>query len=375
MCLSRIHTSGFISRLTLLVALSLTAAIVAQEVDATADRESLTNPVYRVKNSSPEPNSVDAQSALSVKPPAKDEEPAATIATRTGTLLSAPSTAASDTEVATKPTITAQPKESTPQPTSTVAITPQAELSPSQILGQAVVDARRVLGYLETNVKDYTCEFIKRERVNGRLLPAEHIHMKVRNRIDQNGQIVQPFSVYMKFKTPKNYMNREVLFVEGANKEKILIKEGGARGRFLPSVWLNQNNRLITSVNRYNITDAGMNKMIERLISAAAENVNCDQECKVRYLQGAKVDGRVCSYLEVIRPNRKPGPLGPNNVYLAQVFVDTELNLPVRYAAYDWPTKPGGRPQIVEEYTYKNVVLNPGLSNNDFSSKNRAYRF
>ena len=213
------------------------------------------------------------------------------------------------------------------------------------------------------------------KRVNGKLLPAEHIKLKVRNHLERNGQVVQPFSVYMKFMTPKTYTNREVLFVEGANNEKLLIKEGGARGRFLPSVWLSQNNRLITSVNRHAITDAGMNNLIERLITAAAENTNCDAECKVRYLQGAKVDGRACSYLEVIRPTRKPGPLSPNNVYLAQVFVDTEMNLPVRYAAYDWPSRPGGRPQIVEEYTYKNVVLNPGLTNNDFSSKNPAYRF
>ncbi|MEM7314888.1 MAG: DUF1571 domain-containing protein, partial [Planctomycetota bacterium] len=82
------------------------------------------------------------------------------------------------------------------------------------------------------------------------------------------------------------------------------------------------------------------------------------------------------SYLEVIRPERKPDePLGPNNIYLAQVFLDEQMKLPIRYAAYDWPTTPGGKPRLVEEYTYRNIELNVGLCDQDFSSKNPKYKF
>ena len=339
---------------------------VAAQTVPSAERESLTNPVYRVNESTATVEPSNSQPNTSVAPapapaPAPvPDAPAATVASR-----STPAMAQKTPATAVKPQV--EPSVVPPAPVDPL---------PSELLGNAVVDARKVLEYLRANVGDYTCDFIKQERVNGKLLPKEHMALKVRNEIVRDGQIVQPFSVYMKFMAPKNYKNREVLFVKGQNKEKILIKEGGTRGRFLPSVWLKQSNSMITSVNRYNITDAGMNKMVERLIEAATENVHCDQECKIRYYrEGAKVGGHNCSYLEVIRPNRNPGPLGPNNVYLAQVYVDTTLNIPIRYAAYDWPTKVGGRPQLVEEYIYQNVVLNPGLTNDDFDPKNKDYRF
>ena len=345
------------------------AGMVAAQTAPVAERESLTNPVFRVNDASAKDKSPSQPAATVAPVPAAADQPAATVASRSNPV-------ATTSVPATKPTV-AQTAPAAVPATPTVVI-PPAPVEPlaSELLGNAVVDARRVLAYLRANVSDYTCDFIKQERVDGKLLPKEFMKLKVRNKVVREGQIVQPFSVYMKFKTPSNYKNREVLFVEGHNNEKLLIKEGGARGRFLPSVWLKKTNMMITSVNRYNITDAGMNKMIERLIEAATENVNCDQECKIRYFQqGAKVGGHNCSYLEVIRPNRNPGPLGPNNVYLAQVYIDNSLNIPIHYAAYDWPTKVGGRPQLVEEYIYQNVVMNPGLTDNDFNPKNKDYRF
>jgi hypothetical protein len=35
-----------------------------------------------------------------------------------------------------------------------------------------------------------------------------------------------------------------------------------------------------------------------------------------------------------------------------------ELNLPVRFDAYDWPKAPGEQPELAEEYTYLDVKLN-----------------
>lgn len=354
-----------ISAATLAVAFAVvplsffSASTVIAQTDTSAERESLTNPVYRVKEKADAAVESSSQQVTTVAPmQTATDEPAATVASRSTPPIAQVAPAA--------------------KPQVETAVVPPAPVDPlpSDLLGQAVVDARRVLAYLRANVGDYTCDFIKQERVDGKLLPKEHMALKVRNEIARDGQIVQPFSVYMKFMAPKNYKKREVLFVKGHNNEKILIKEGGTRGRFLPSVWLKQSNSMITSVNRYSITDAGINKLVERLIEAATENVNCDQECKIRYFrEGAKVGGHNCSYLEVIRPERKPGPLGPNNVYLAQVYVDNTLNIPIRYAAYDWPTKVGGRPQLVEEYIYQNVVLNPGLTADDFDPKNKDYRF
>ena len=57
------------------------------------------------------------------------------------------------------------------------------------------------------------------------------------------------------------------------------------------------------------------------------------------------------------------------------MFVDEELNIPVRYEAYDWPAQPGDEMQLLEEYSYLDVKLNVGLTDADFDDKNPAYSF
>lgn len=49
--------------------------------------------------------------------------------------------------------------------------------------------------------------------------------------------------------------------------------------------------------------------------------------------------------------------------------------MPVRYAAYSWPSRPGGGPELIEEYTYLNLKLNPGLTDQDFDYHNPEYNF
>ncbi len=245
--------------------------------------------------------------------------------------------------------------------------------TPGEILGQAVSDAQMVLTHIDGNVRDYVCHFVKRERIDGELLPVERIRLKVRNERVENGKHI-PFSVYMKFLAPPEVKNREILYVKGENNGKMLAKEGGTKGRFLPSVWITPTCGLAMKANRYPITEVGFKRLTERLIESAMENDSVD-ECQVKYLRGAKVNGSTCTYLEVVRKNPRPGPLGPNNIYLAQVFMDEELKVPVRYAAYDWPSQQGGSPEVVEEYTYQNVKLNVGLTDEDFSKDNSAYRF
>ena len=59
----------------------------------------------------------------------------------------------------------------------------------------------------------------------------------------------------------------------------------------------------------------------------------------------------------------------------ALVFVDDELNIPVRYEAYDWPATQGGQPQLLEEYTYTDIKLNNGFTDADFDENNPNYHF
>ncbi len=327
------------------------------------DRKTLTKPIHRVestaaiaKNSPPTAPELERQSTEAAEIPTPQLSNAQPIATETvhSSDTRRPALADEGTKVASARPLTT--------PTATGP-------TPKETLDEAVRDAMISLDHMKANVRNYSCDFYKRELVNGRLLPHEIIKLKVRNRVTENGKIVTPFSVYMKFTAPKRVKNREVIFIENENNGKILIKEG----RFLPSVWLSPNNTLVKRENRYVITEVGMTNLCERLISSARENLTVDQ-CKIRYLRDTKVEGRACSYLEVYRAERQPGPLSPNNVYLVQVFVDQEWNVPIRYAAFDWPETEGGNPRLVEEYTYRNIVFNQ-LTDKDFDYKNPEYRF
>ena len=75
--------------------------------------------------------------------------------------------------------------------------------------------------------------------------------------------------------------------------------------------------------------------------------------------------------IEVVHDERRT----PFEFHKAQVFIDDELNIPVRYVAYDWPSTPGGKPILMEEYTYVDVVLNVGLTDRDFDITNPEYSY
>jgi len=94
-------------------------------------------------------------------------------------------------------------------------------------------------------------------------------------------------------------------------------------------------------------------------------------ECSVKFYEGAKINNRVCTCIEVVHPVPRRNFL----FHLARIFVDKELNLPIRYESYDWPPKAGAEPQLLEEYTYQNLKLNNGFTDLDFDTQNPKYGF
>ncbi len=59
----------------------------------------------------------------------------------------------------------------------------------------------------------------------------------------------------------------------------------------------------------------------------------------------------------------------------AQIFIDDQLNLPIRYISYDWPKRQGDSLDVIEEYNYLDVKTNVGLTDADFDPKNPQYNF
>jgi hypothetical protein len=144
----------------------------------------------------------------------------------------------------------------------------------------------------------------------------------------------------------------------------------GLRDRLFGTVSLPPNGAIAMQNQRYPITEIGILNLTRRLIEVAEKDLQYG-ECEVQFLKGAKINNRVCTCIEVVHPVPRRNFL----FHLARVFVDDELNLPIRYEAYDWPKEKDSPPELIEEYTYLDLKLNNGFTDRDFDPRNPEYRF
>jgi hypothetical protein len=237
-------------------------------------------------------------------------------------------------------------------------------------LDPALQIAYASLRHVRENIADYSAIMIKRERIDGTLGEYEFMGVKVRNRKHENGKLKTPFSVYMAFLKPATVKGREVIYVENSNNGNVVAHEGGMKGRFLPTVNLDPHGMMAMRGQRYPITEMGVENLVVKLIEKG-ERDRQRAECEVKFLEGVKVGGRPCKVLTVMHPVQREY----FDFHVAEIFIDEELQIPVRYAAYTWPTSPGGEKQLLEEYTYQNIKTNIGLTDADFDRNNKSYNF
>ena len=251
----------------------------------------------------------------------------------------------------------------------------KAERAPNaHPLDPALEIARYGREKIEKTIQDYTCTLVKRERVGGDLLDYEYIATKIRNPKVVNGKVVKPFAVYMCFLRPTKMKGREVIYVKGKNDDKLVAHEGGRFSGWMPTVWLKPTGMIAMRGQRYPIYDVGLRNLIDKLIDLGEQDKAAGRDdYKVTFREGAKINKRPCTLLEIKNP--QPDPTRELNFSLAQVFIDDELQVPVRYAAYGFPAPGGEKAPLIEEYTYLQVELNVGLKDEDFDHKNKKYGF
>ncbi len=228
--------------------------------------------------------------------------------------------------------------------------TPQSE----HPLDPALKIARACLAHMEESIRDYSATMIKQEQVDGKVTEPEQMFVKIRQ---------QPFSVYLYFNSPENLKGQEVAYIEGKNGGNMQARGVGLQA-LLGVVSLKPDGPIAMLGQRYPIYEIGILNLTQRLIEAAEEGKQHD-ECEVTFRKDAKINDRPCTCIEVVHPTKRPY----FNFYKARVFIDDELNIPVRYEAYEWPDKPGGEPKLIEQYTYIDVKLNNGFTDADFELK------
>ncbi|MCA9224154.1 MAG: DUF1571 domain-containing protein [Planctomycetales bacterium] len=241
----------------------------------------------------------------------------------------------------------------------------QAEVHP---LTPALAMAREALDRIESDVQDYTARIIKRERIGDTLGDEQQMEAKIRCRKLENGELVQPLSVYLKFVSPRSVAGREVIWVENQNNGQLVAHEGGLLG--LVTVTLPPDGKLAMLGQRYPIYKIGVQNLIEELIVKGERDRKLGM-CEVRTVEHDEVAGRDCRMLEVKHDDRKP----EYDFHIARIWIDNELNLPIRYAAWAWPETPGGEPLLLEDYTYADLQVNVGLTDADFDRENSDYSF
>ncbi len=244
-------------------------------------------------------------------------------------------------------------------------IAPQATTSPINLdlqpgehpLMPAMRFAQDGLARVDTTIADYSAMLIKEERIDGELHEKEVAFIKVRH---------NPFAVYMYFLKPNK--GRECLYNAGPNGTTglLIARDSGFRKR-LGRFELDPNGRIAMSGQKYPITKLGVRNLVTELITVATNDTQFG-ECDVQTKQSV-INGRPTTLVEVVHPT----PRQNFRFHKAEIFIDNEFKLPVRYASYMWPQQPGGAPPLEEAYTYLNLKVNNGYTDADFDKENTEY--
>jgi hypothetical protein len=122
--------------------------------------------------------------------------------------------------------------------------------------------------------------------------------------------------------------------------------------------------------NRHPISHIGLAYLMDELIRYGSR-APADAELSVQKFDDHDVSGTKCRLIR-IESNSPEAGLGFSRIDIA---VDMDKLIPVHLSTYDWPPAGQHEPQLIESYTYYDVVLNPGLSDLDFDTKNPEYNF
>jgi hypothetical protein len=202
-------------------------------------------------------------------------------------------------------------------------------------------------------VRDYTCLFIKKEQVQGRVQPENVIAMKVR---------CQPFSVYLRWLSPSNAAGQEACYVAGRNGGQMRVRSHGLLG-VVGFVSMDLRDPRAMQYNRHTLAEAGIGNLMDRLSQfwEAARRSNALQF----HLGEFEYNHRRCTRVEAAYVQRTSGP---SYSYRSAVYFDKQHHLPIRIEAYDWP-RPGGPPQgdLLESYSYADLRFNVGLGDEAFN--------
>jgi hypothetical protein len=242
---------------------------------------------------------------------------------------------------------------------------PQAVPAPTHPLSAVIDYARNEQRYLQQTVRDFTCRLVKRERIGGYLQDMHFIDMQVREEIIADNRLVQPLAIYLHFLGPRLVAGRKVVYVEGQNEGKMLVRNGGRHFDYVIAR-IDPNGSSAREETLVPVTQIGFNRLLGQMIDVLERHRRADAEgtnTRAERISGARINRRPCTVIRVTHPRRQKGL----EFHLANVFVDDELHAPVRVDFSDWPKNAGNPPPLIAEYTYTDLQLNVNLPDAAFT--------
>lgn len=211
------------------------------------------------------------------------------------------------------------------------------------------------LKHCGSSYRDYTCTFIKQERINGQLKAEQWMDVKFRE---------TPFSVAMVW-TKNAPIGDKLLFVEGRYNGQMLVNPGSALLRVLTGgAVLRQPDGSEAMANTLRpVTMFGFKRMMENLLMVY-EQAAAKGDLKMSFLGYREIDGH-----KVLAMQRELPAASNYPAKITTWYFDPELMIPLGMEATDWDD------QIQGTYTYKNVKLNVGLDDAAFTPEGNGMKF
>ena len=204
------------------------------------------------------------------------------------------------------------------------------------------------LKHYESNIRDYTCTFIKKEFVSGKYTKEQEIRVKFRE---------GPFAVFMKWIKNAGLVDR-VLYVKGHYDNKALVKPAGILGWFVPTyVKRPVNGPEAAKVSRKRIDQFGFANAL-KLILNVNRLAKKTGDLEFRFVGQSKLNGRKTLKFERFLPDK---PNYPDQHLI--VHIDQEWLIPVGIFCYN------SRGKLLGKYLYKDIKLNRGLAWREFTPK------
>lgn len=193
--------------------------------------------------------------------------------------------------------------------------------------------------------RDYTCTFLKQERINGVLGQAQEIRVKFLN---------SPYSVAMAWTPQTAPIGDRVVYVEGRYNNCMLVRPKGVLYNLIGTQLRDPNSAEAMQNTLRPVNMFGFHRSIESLLEVyrqAAQAGDLKTEFGGYVILGDRKAARLIRYL----PPKNNYP-----AYRTVIYIDVDYLLPIMVEGYDWDDQP------ICQYLYKDLQFNLGLGEKDF---------